>query len=78
MKHIAVATIKEGLEHVKFTGALEDTMFCKNLFLHDKKKKNKLWLVVAAHDTAIDMKQLSKSLGVGSGNLRGADASKLE
>ena len=70
MEHISVATIKEGLEHVKFTGAFVDTMFCKNLFFHDKKKKNKLWLVVAAHDTAIDMKQLSKSLGVGSGNLR--------
>ena len=53
-------------------------MFCKNLFLHDKKKKNKLWLIVAAHDTAIDLKKVTKDLGVGSGNLRQGDQDKLE
>ena len=77
-KHEAVPTIEAGLKVVKFSGAFEDAMFAKNLFLHDKKKKNRLWLVVAAHDTAVDMKQLTKSLGVGSGNLRQGDAEKLE
>ena len=66
------------MEHVKFTGAFEDTMFAKNLFFHDKKKKTKLWLVIAAHNTDIDMKKLSKDLGVGSGNLRQGDPEKLE
>jgi len=58
------------LEHVKFDGEYSDTMFAKNLFLQDKKKKDKMYLVVAAHDTAIDMKALTKHFKVGSGNLR--------
>ena len=76
--HEAVPTVEEGLKAIEFTGAFEGAKFAKNLFLHDKKKKNRLWLVVAAHDTAVDMKQLTKSLGVGSGNLRQGDAEKLE
>jgi Ala-tRNA(Pro) deacylase len=34
---------------------------CKNLFLKDKKKK--LWLVVAAEDTPIDLKSLKSKIG---------------
>lgn len=34
---------------------------CKNLFLKDKKKK--LWLVVAAEDTPIDLKGLKSKIG---------------
>ena len=30
-----------------------------------------MWIICAAEDTAIDMKALTKTLGVGSGNLRG-------
>jgi len=45
--------------------------------LHDKKKKEKMWLVCAAVDTIIDIKGLSKYLKVASGNLRGGDADAL-
>lgn len=48
-------------------------MLAKNLFLWDKKKKENMWLVCAAVDNNFDLKDLSKHLGVGSGNLRGAD-----
>lgn len=32
-----------------------------------------MWLVVAAHDTPIDIKALTKHLKTGSGNLRAGD-----
>ena len=44
-------TIPEMLEKVKFEGAFANTFFAKNLFLQNKKKKEQMWLVVAAHDT---------------------------
>ena len=37
-----------------------------------------MWLVIAAHDTAIDMKKLTKDVGLKSGNLRQGDPAKLE
>lgn len=37
-----------------------------------------MWLVIAAHDTNIDMKALTKHLMVGSGNLRGGDNDAME
>ncbi len=62
------------MEKVKFTGEYEGkVIFAKNLFLANKKKKEQMYLVVAAHDTAIDMKSLEKHLKTGSGNLRGGD-----
>ena len=54
-----------------FTGEYEGTCLAKNLYMYDKRKKERAWLICAAHDTAIDMKALTKNLGVGSGNLRG-------
>ena len=54
--HAAVFTVAESL-------ALEHTMpggHTKNLFLKDK--KDKLFLVVALHDAAIEMKSLHKTL----------------
>ena len=48
-------------------------MFAKNLFLHNKKKKENLFLVIAAHNTIVNMKELEKHLKTGSGNLRGGD-----
>lgn len=73
MRHEAVPTIPEMLEKVKFEGDHAKTLFAKNLFLANKKKKEQMYLVVAAHDTAIDMKALTKHLKVGAGNLRGGD-----
>jgi hypothetical protein len=37
-----------------------------------------MWLVIAAHDTQFNMNDLTKFLGVGSGNLRGADPEIME
>ena len=37
-----------------------------------------MWLVLAANDTAIDMKALTKHLKTGSGNLRAGDEEIME
>uniref|UniRef100_UPI00398EA211 prolyl-tRNA synthetase associated domain-containing protein 1 isoform X1 n=1 Tax=Pristiophorus japonicus TaxID=55135 RepID=UPI00398EA211 len=44
----------------------------KNLFLKDKKKKC-LWLVTVLHNRQVNLNDLAKKLGSGSGNLRFAD-----
>lgn len=66
------------VEKVKFDGEQANTLLAKQLFLWDKKKKENMWLVCAAHDNEFDMKDLNKYLPVGSGNLRGADPEPLE
>ena len=71
-------TIPEMLEKVKFEGEHAKAIFAKNLFLQDKKKKEGAYLVIAAHDTNIDMKGLTKHLKAGSGNLRGGDVEVME
>lgn len=71
-------TIPEMLEKVKFEGDHAKALFAKNLFLQDKKKKDGAYLVIAAHDTNIDMKGLTKHLKAGSGNLRGGDVEIME
>ena len=58
MEHDAVMTIPDMLEKVKFEGVYEKTMFAKNLFYYDKKKKERMWLVIAAHEATFDMKNL--------------------
>ena len=78
VNHVPVANIPVMLETVKFEGVYADTKFAKNLFLYDKKKKERLWLVICAHDTAFSMKALEKSFGVKNGDLRGADPEILE
>jgi prolyl-tRNA synthetase len=78
IRHEQVFTIPEMLEKVKFEGAHAKAVFAKNLFLQDKKKKETGYLVIAAHDTAIDMKALTKHLKVGSGNLRGGEVEVME
>jgi hypothetical protein len=65
------------LEKVKFEGDQENTLLAKNLFLWDKKKKENIWLICAGVDTEFDLKEVSKYLKVGSGNLRGADEDAL-
>ena len=66
------------LEKVKFEGDSVKAIFAKNLFLHNKKKKELVYLVISAHDTPIDMKGLTNHLKAGSGNLRGGDADVME
>jgi len=62
--------MEEGLANVKFEGEYENSMFAKNLFLTNKKKKENLYLVIACVDTKVNMKELEKHLKTGSGNLR--------
>lgn len=55
-QHAPIFTVEEG-EHLK---ASIPGLHCRNLFLRDKKKK--MFLVVAANDTKIDLKKLSSVL----------------
>ena len=63
--HQATPTVEEMM---KATGHLSGG-HCKNLFLKAKKPSrtrkpdSKIWLVVALHDTKVDLKSLSKALG---------------
>ena len=63
---------------VKFTGKHEGTLLAKQLFFWDKKNKEKLVLVCAAHDTKIVSKEVAKRVGVKPDNLRMADSEPLE
>lgn len=68
VEHPQVFTVEEMMPHLQgVSGAVT-----KNLFLKDKKKKG-LWLVSARHDRQVNLNDLAKKLGVGSGNLRFAD-----
>ena len=78
MRHDNANTIPEMLEKVKFEGEHANAVFAKNLFLHNKKKKELVYLVVCQHDTAIDMKALTTHWKSGSGNLRAGDADVME
>ncbi|XP_072525926.1 prolyl-tRNA synthetase associated domain-containing protein 1 [Salminus brasiliensis] len=68
VEHPEVFTVEEMMPHVEhLSGAIT-----KNLFLKDKKKKG-LWLVSVRHDRQVNLNDLAKKLGIGSGNLRFAD-----
>uniref|UniRef100_A0A3Q3QEM1 PrdX deacylase domain-containing protein 1 n=1 Tax=Monopterus albus TaxID=43700 RepID=A0A3Q3QEM1_MONAL len=74
VEHPPVFTVEEMMPHLQdVNGAVT-----KNLFLKDKKKKG-LWLVSTRHDRQVNLNDLAKKLGVGSGNLRFAnEAAMLE
>ncbi|KAL9656061.1 hypothetical protein ABK040_007679 [Willaertia magna] len=55
----------------------KDVILCKNFFLHHKRKKNIKFYAVAFENANVDLNTLSKSLQVGSGNLRFADNEEL-
>ncbi len=57
-RHEPIFTVQEGLLHLK---ASIPGLHCRNLFLKDK--KDRMFLVVAANDTAVDMKRLEGVLG---------------
>lgn len=78
LRHPVTMTNAEMIEAVKFEGDHANTLLAKQLFLHDKKKKENMWLVCAGVDTEVDMKALNKYLPCGSGNLRAADLESLE
>lgn len=46
--------------------------------MHNKKKKEQLFLIIAAHDTEVNIKALEKHLKTGSGNLRAAEENIME
>ncbi|XP_017556398.1 prolyl-tRNA synthetase associated domain-containing protein 1 [Pygocentrus nattereri] len=72
VQHPEVFTVEEMMPHVEhLSGAIT-----KNLFLKDKKKKG-LWLVSVRHDRQVNLNDLAKKLGVGSGNLRFADEAAM-
>ncbi|KAL4640821.1 prolyl-tRNA synthetase associated domain-containing protein 1-like [Arapaima gigas] len=70
VEHPEVFTVEEMMPHVEHLSGV----VTKNLFLKDKKKKG-LWLVSTRHDRQVNLNDLAKKLGVGSGNLRFADES---
>lgn len=75
--HDETPTVAELVEKAKFTGDREGTLLAKNLFLNDKKKKENMWLVCAAHDANVDIRGLEKTLGLKNGNLRAAAAETM-
>ncbi|XP_019903240.2 prolyl-tRNA synthetase associated domain-containing protein 1 isoform X2 [Esox lucius] len=67
-----VFTVEEMMPHLQgLSGAVT-----KNLFLKDKKKKG-LWLVSVRHDRVVNLNDLAKKLGLGSGNLRFAEEAAM-
>ncbi|KAG7233235.1 hypothetical protein INR49_007314, partial [Caranx melampygus] len=70
--HPPVFTVEEMMPHLQGVGGA----VTKNLFLKDKKKKS-LWLVSARHDHQVNLNDLAKKVGVGSGNLRFADEAAM-
>ena len=75
--HDAVMTMAEMAEKVHFEGQYAEAKFAKNLFYQDKKNKSRMWVVIAATDTQIDLKALTKTLGCGSGNLRAGSEEEM-
>jgi Ala-tRNA(Pro) deacylase len=76
--HEPVPTIAAMLEKVKFENEFSDAKFAKNLFFYDKNKKERMWLVICAHDNQFSTKALEKKLGCKNGGLRGATPEVLE
>ncbi|CAL8360777.1 unnamed protein product [Boreogadus saida] len=72
VEHPPVFTVEEMMPHLQEVGGA----VTKNLFLKDKKKKT-LWLVTVRHDRQVNLGDLSKHLGLGSGNLRLADEAAM-
>ncbi|PKU44672.1 prolyl-trna synthetase associated domain-containing protein 1-like [Limosa lapponica baueri] len=67
-----VFTVEEMMPHVQHMKGGHS----KNLFLKDKKKKG-FWLVTVLHNRQVNLNDLAKKLGVGSGNLRFADENAM-
>ncbi|XP_061601121.1 prolyl-tRNA synthetase associated domain-containing protein 1-like [Cololabis saira] len=72
VEHPPVFTVEEMMPHLQEVSGV----VTKNLFLKDKKKKS-LWLVSVRHDRQVNLNDLAKKLGVGSGNLRFADEAAM-
>ncbi|XP_058407202.1 prolyl-tRNA synthetase associated domain-containing protein 1 [Diceros bicornis minor] len=72
VEHPEVFTVEEMMPHIQHLKGAHS----KNLFLKDKKKKS-YWLVTVLHDRQINLNDLAKQLGVGSGNLRFADETAM-
>ncbi len=61
------------IDVIKFTGEHQGTVLAKQLFLWDKKNKEKLVLICAALDTKIVTKDVAKRVGIKPDNFRMAD-----
>ncbi|NXC25203.1 PRXD1 protein, partial [Campylorhamphus procurvoides] len=71
-EHPQVFTVEEMMPHVQHMKGAHT----KNLFLKDKKKKG-FWLVTVLHDRQVNLNELAKKLGLGSGNLRFAEENAM-
>lgn len=76
-KHAAADTVDAMLVALKDAPGTK----CKNLFVKAKKEKaagdSRMWLVVAAHDTKVDLVALATKLGYGKIVIRFGDAESL-
>ncbi|XP_019573224.2 prolyl-tRNA synthetase associated domain-containing protein 1 [Rhinolophus sinicus] len=72
LEHPEVATGEEMMPHIQHLKGAHS----KNLFLKDKKKEG-YWLVTVLYDRQINLNDLAKQLGVGSGNLRFVDETAM-
>nr|XP_036846989.1 prolyl-tRNA synthetase associated domain-containing protein 1 [Manis javanica] len=72
VEHPEVFTVEEMMPHIQHLKGAHS----KNLFLKDKRKKS-YWLVTILHDRQINLNDLAKQLGIGSGNLRFADETAM-
>ncbi|XP_066123252.1 prolyl-tRNA synthetase associated domain-containing protein 1 [Saccopteryx bilineata] len=72
VEHPEVSTVEEMMPHIQHLKGGHS----KNLFLTDKKKKS-YWLVTVLHDRQMNLNDLAKQLGVGSGKLRFADETAM-
>ncbi|XP_006001598.1 prolyl-tRNA synthetase associated domain-containing protein 1 [Latimeria chalumnae] len=72
VEHPEVFTVEAMMPYVQHLSGAHS----KNLFLKDKKKKS-LWLVTVIHDRQVNLNDLAKKLGVGSGNLRFAEETAM-
>jgi hypothetical protein len=70
IEHEECMTIQDMFDKITLTETTKEGVYAKNLFYQHKKKKDQMWLVIAAHDTKIDVKSLEKKWATGSGNLR--------
>ncbi|NXF75211.1 PRXD1 protein, partial [Sclerurus mexicanus] len=71
-EHPQVLTVEEMMPHVQHMKGAHT----KNLFLKDKKKKG-FWLVTVLHNRQVNLNELAKRLGLGSGSLRFAEENAM-
>jgi prolyl-tRNA synthetase len=70
-------TNAEMFDAIKFEGEYSSAILAKQLYMWDKKNKEKTWLICAEVNCAVDLKAVAKSIGVKPDNFRAAEADAL-